>query len=241
MTSADMYRKYDIDTDHCLGSGTYGKVFKAVDKHDKSISIAIKVINKKGLNQKALGEMKKEVAVLQTVDHPNIVKYYETYEDPKYIYLCQELLTGGEILAKEISNGRPYSEAEAAAIFAKLFSALKHCNGINIMHRDIKAENVMYGNENEIKMIDFGLATISHSDKERLNMCGTPYYLAPEILSGRYGMPCDIWSSGVLLFQVLTGGFPFDGNSRDQLFARIKKGKFDMPKFLSKECGEFLT
>lgn len=107
-----------------LGSGSYGKVFMAQDKKDESMKIAIKVINKSKLDAEDLESLKNEVRLMQQVDHPNIVKYYETYDDSKYIYLCMELCTGGELFDKVTKRKKPFSEAEAAEVMRDLLKAL---------------------------------------------------------------------------------------------------------------------
>ena len=97
------------------------------------------------------------MGILQTLDHPNIVKYYETYDDVKYIYLVMELCSGGELLDKVSKSGH-FSEKEAADVMSKLMRALIHCHSNNVVHRDIKPENIMFSEDGEVKLIDFGLA-----------------------------------------------------------------------------------
>lgn len=177
---------------------------------------------------------------MQQVDHPNIVKYYETYDDKKYIYLCMELCQGGELFSKVIENDRPMTEKEVSTEMAKLLRALQHCHSQDIIHRDIKPENIMYGQQNEIKLIDFGLSITSHKDKENLEVAGTPYYIAPEVLTGTYGKECDIWSLGVCIYQLLTGKMPFDGYSQEEVFDKITKAEFRMPRSLSKPCKDLI-
>jgi serine/threonine protein kinase len=128
------------------------------------------------------------------------------------------------------------SEKEAAIILEKLLKALQHCHSQNIVHRDIKPENIVYGEDNEIKFIDFGFALVVNQKKSELDVAGTPYYIAPEVLTGKYGKECDIWSLGVCFYQLLTGYMPFDGNSQQEVFAKIKIGKFTMPHKLSQVC-----
>lgn len=163
---------------------------------------------------------------MSDVDHPNIVRYYETYDEAKFIYLVMELCNGGELFHK-IEKEDHINESSAADIMYKLLMALQHVHSSGIIHRDIKPENIMFGADTEVKFIDFGFAVIQ--DKRELDVAGTPYYIAPEVLTGVYGKECDIWSLGVVLYQMLTGLMPFDGNTAAEVFGKIKKGKFNIP------------
>jgi calcium-dependent protein kinase len=137
---------------------------------------------------------------METVDHPNIVKYFETYDEPKYIYLCMELCTGGELFEKVSSKDHHLTEQTCSGYMQKLFRALNHCHSQDIIHRDIKPENIMFGRDGEIKLIDFGFAITQHKKKANMEVAGTPYYIAPEVLGEFYGKECDIWSLGVVLY-----------------------------------------
>ena len=148
---------YDIDM-KVLGAGSFGKVFLAKSKKDASIKVAVKVIKKTHLSAEDLLGLRREVSIMSKVDHPSIVKYYETYDDKRYIYLVMELCTGGELFTKITETGKPMKEAEAAVEMSKLLRALQHCHSQNIIHRDIKPENIMYGDQNMVKFIDFGFA-----------------------------------------------------------------------------------
>ena len=159
---------------------------------------------------------------MSTLDHPNIVKYYETYEDSKYLYLVMELLSGGELMDKLSERSEPFNELESAQLMEKLLKAIIHCNSGNIAHRDIKPENIMYDKENEVKLIDFGLAKQTNKKNQNMHtVAGTPYFIAPEVLSGDYGKECDIWSFGIVLYLVLSATYPFDGSSRAEVFSKI--------------------
>ena len=124
-----------------------------------------------------------------------------------------ELLTGGELFQKVLESGKTMREKEAATVYTNILKALQHCHSQNIIHRDIKPENIMYGSEGNIRLIDFGFALVSAAKKAELDIAGTPYYIAPEVLTGKYGKACDIWSLGVVLYQLLTGEHAFDGSS----------------------------
>jgi calcium-dependent protein kinase len=126
LRAKDLKKQYDIELKP-LGEGSFGKVFKASNKSDPTVKVAVKVINKHGMDADDLLSISREVAIMQQVDHPNIVKYYETYDDVKYIYLCMELCTGGELF-DEISKKEMLNEANAAEYMIKLVRALHHCH-----------------------------------------------------------------------------------------------------------------
>lgn len=177
---------------------------------------------------------------MQRLDHPNIVKYFETYDDIKYIYLCMELCQGGELFQHVIESKESFTEKKCAEYFMKLAKALEHCHSQGIIHRDIKPENIMFDNHGEVKFIDFGLATVRHKAKSDMDIAGTPYYIAPEVLTYSYGKECDIWSLGICIYQLLTGKMPFNAGNQEKLFAKIKSGKFDMPPSFSNDLQDLL-
>jgi len=151
----DLTATYNIN-EKVLGSGSYGKVFSATDKENPDFKIAVKVIGKKKLDAEDLKNLRNEVKIMQQVDHPNIVRYYETYDDKKYIYLCMELCTGGDLYKYMLSHA--INEKLAKQLMMKLLKALQHVHSANIIHRDIKPENIMFGDDKEVKFIDFGFA-----------------------------------------------------------------------------------
>lgn len=133
------------------------------------------------------------------------------------------------------------TEDHAKPLMLKLLKALHHVHSNNLIHRDIKPENVMFS-QSEVKFIDFGFAVSQKKRIAEMDVAGTPYYIAPEVLSGVYGKECDIWSTGVMLFQMMTGEMPFDGNDEKEVFGKIKKGDFHYPKHsqLSPECVDLI-
>lgn len=123
----------------------------------------------------------------------------------------------------------------------KIMKALNYCHANNTMHRDIKPQNIAVGDDGEFKLVDFGFAHSMKQEKEKLEVMGTPYYIAPEVFSKNYGIECDIWSMGVVLYQMMSGKMPFDGSSVKEVFENIKKGQFDMPEHFSDELKDLVS
>ena len=178
-----------------MGRGHFGTVKRAESKdpHDNN-GYAIKSIMKSKIESR-IDLLERELELLIAVNHPNIIKFYEVYEDPQYIHLVMELCTGGELFDQLISKGR-YTEAEAAKIMHSLLNAVSHLHSLEIAHRDLKPENIMLStpDENaEIKIIDFGLAKKYLGEGTGENtILGSSYYVAPEVLNNSYGLSCDI-------------------------------------------------
>ncbi len=197
-------------TTRIIGVGAFGKVFHSENLVDPSFKVAIKVLNK-GRLKGHIDSIKEEVKILSKLDHPNIVRYYETYDDNRFLYLVMEYCSGGELFEKIAKKkNQVFNESEAANIMIKLFRAINHCHSIGVVHRDIKPENIMYGKDGEVKLIDFGLAKRLHDGVTNLHTkAGTPHYMAPEVLTGSYNEKCDIWALGVLLYVLVSGYLPF--------------------------------
>ena len=155
----ELKRNYVIDQNtEVLGQGAFGKVFKTYNKHNKELQVAIKVLSKSKLKDH-LEAIKDEVDILTKLDHPNIVKYYETYIDERYIYLVMEYIGGGELFDKIAqSENQTFTEEASQIYMRKLFSACNHMHAQGVVHRDIKPENIMMTQEGELKLIDFGLS-----------------------------------------------------------------------------------
>jgi calcium-dependent protein kinase len=171
-----------------------------------------------------------EVEILKNLDHPNILKMYESYEDNKKYYIVTELCGGGELF-DEIVGRSHFCESDAALVMKSLLSCVNHCHSKNIMHRDLKPENIMLEENkdyNQIKIIDFGTATYFERGKPHKLRVGTPYYIAPEVLNGNYTEKCDVWSCGIIAYILLSGKPPFNGKDDAKIFEKIKSGKFSM-------------
>ena len=152
------------------------------------------------MHQEELNDIKQEVMMLQNLDHPHIVKYYESYDDSKYFYLVMEYCPGGELFSKIVKNNKAMCELEAAIEIRKILRALQHCHSQDVIHRDIKPENIMFGEVGDIKLIDFGFAIKCNNRRATMSVAGTPYYIAPEVLDNYYGKEVDIWSLGVVIY-----------------------------------------
>lgn len=153
------------------------------------------------------------------MDHPNIIKLYEYFEDTKNVYLITEICSGGELFDKIIEK-EYFDEQYAAKIFKQIMQSINYCHSLEIAHRDLKPENFLYETKDEnsdIKVIDFGLSKICYQKNtgkiERLKTrAGTPYYISPEVLAGNYDKSCDLWSAGCILYIFLCGYPPFYGD-----------------------------
>lgn len=187
--NADIATRYTIGTQ--IGQGSFGKVRLCSPLNNPSKILAVKTLKKSHV--KYLRKMRKEVDYLASLDHPNIVRLYEYYENTKNVHIVIEYCSGGDLSTKIISKGY-YGEKEAANIIKKILRAVNHLHKVKICHRDIKCENFMFESEEddaELKLIDFGLSN-KFNDLQMTSIVGTPYYIAPEVLNGFYGPECDI-------------------------------------------------
>ena len=221
---------YTVDS-KTLGSGTYGVVKKVSHNITHQVR-ACKIISRKKI--KNWERFQTEVKILQTLDHPNIIKLYEYFEDEKNVYLITEMCTGGELFDKIVEK-EYFEEAYASKIFRQILNAINYCHKLEITHRDLKPENFLYETKednSEIKVIDFGLSKICNTKNtgkiERLKTrAGTPYYISPEVLAGNYDKQCDLWSAGCILYILLCGYPPFYGDDDQEILRMVQKGKFD--------------
>lgn len=182
----ELRKQYTIQRDP-LGAGSYGQVFKATNIKDNTHVVAIKVIEKTGLSKEEIEDILNEVNILSTLDHPNIVKYYETYDDVRFLYLVMQFCPNGELFDsfdKFVKKGETYTEKDSARLMKKCLSALQHCHSMNIVHRDIKPENILFDSDGEIRLADFGLAKQTKAVMDVV--AGTPYFMAPEVIDGHY-------------------------------------------------------
>ncbi|GAB5354603.1 hypothetical protein AAMO2058_000133200 [Amorphochlora amoebiformis] len=225
-------RLQDYKFIHVLGQpGHFGECWKAERKVEgKWEECAVKKIAKsrfmKGASRqkKYLEVFRHEIKVMKKMDHPNVIHFYEAFEDSKFLYLSMELCSGGELF-KHIENGK-LSEKRAAQILFQLLKGLKHMHDMNIAHCDLKPENFVFLNKSRqspIKIIDFGMARPVPPHVYLTTFAGTPYYTAPEICKGRYNTACDMWSMGVIMFLLLHGFPPFHSSARKEAASSTKE------------------
>ena len=210
-----------------IGGGHFGTVRLANLKSDPNVTYAVKSILRANI-AKDIRLLEEELAILQTVDHPNIVKFDQCFIDHRYVHIVMEYCKGGELFDRIVAAQR-FSERHAADIISQMLSSVKHLHDRGIVHRDLKPENFLMDDttENaEVKLIDFGLSKrfSEQSEVERMHtVVGTPYYVAPEVLKGNYNKQCDIWSLGVILFVFLCGYPPFEGDNNKEIFRNVIK------------------
>lgn len=214
-----------------LGRGEFSTVYKGKDRETGEL-YAIKCIEKHELDTTRLDT---EVEILKSVDHPHIISLREYFDTPDSLYLVVELVSGGELFDKITELGA-YSERTAAELVANILSAVKYLHSKNIAHRDLKPTNLLLKSEDDltnVKIADFGLSKIIGENTMMQTACGTPIYVAPEVLTGEaYEMEVDLWSVGVITYILLCGFPPFfdDGSNMGQLFEQIMSGDFDYPE-----------
>ncbi|CAG9322692.1 unnamed protein product [Blepharisma stoltei] len=217
-----------------IGQGSFGFVRKGQHKNHPDLIVAIKSIDKSKIKNE-LRLLKREVTILQSIDHPNIIKLYETFDDAKYFHIVMEFCSGGELFEKIIELGGKINEKKTAVYMKKILRAVNHLHEVGVCHRDLKPENFVFENDSpdaELKIIDFGLSNKFGSKFKHIvkmeSFVGTPYYIAPEVIKGDYGPKCDIWSVGVIMYVMLTGHVPFPGDTQVKIFKNIMKAKLKL-------------
>ena len=229
---SDLKKNYEIGDQ--LGSGNFAVVKKAINKQkDSKIpkEVAIKIIDKAKVED--MGDITREIEIMQDISHPNVINLFEIFDEPKKMNLVMELVTGGELFDRIVAKGS-YSEKDAAQCLKELCSALKYLHEKKIVHRDLKPENILYASaadDADIKVADFGLARVVSGKDMMKTACGTPGYVAPEILKnqGYDSGAVDLWSAGVILYILLCGFPPFYEEELPALFEQILQARYDFP------------
>ncbi|CAD8060675.1 unnamed protein product [Paramecium primaurelia] len=222
MKREDIFSQYSIGK--ALGEGAYGQVSLVTNKRT-GIVRAMKAIKKDCLFEEEEQRLFQEMHILKNLDHPNIVKLCELFQDEKCYYLITEYLYGGELFDR-IQKAKTFSERDAANIMKQILSAVAYCHTKQIVHRDLKPENIIFtstDDDAQLKIIDFGTSRRFEQDKKMTKRLGTPYYIAPEVLLKKYNEKCDVWSCGVILYILLAGYPPFYGKKDIDIYQKIVK------------------
>ncbi|XP_074513556.1 serine/threonine-protein kinase BRSK2-like isoform X8 [Sebastes fasciatus] len=203
--------------------------------------VAIKIVNREKLSETVLMKVEREIAILKLIEHPHVLKLHDVYENKKYLYLVLEHVSGGELFDYLVKKGR-LTPKEARKFFRQIISALDFCHSHSICHRDLKPENLLLDEKNNIRIADFGMASLQVGDSLLETSCGSPHYACPEVIRGeKYdGRKADAWSCGVILFALLVGALPFDDDNLRNLLEKVKLGVFHMPHFIPPDCQNLL-
>ncbi|KAL0407436.1 UNVERIFIED_CONTAM: CBL-interacting protein kinase [Sesamum latifolium] len=237
-----LMHKYEIGK--LLGQGTFAKVHHARNLKTGE-SVAIKIIDKEKVMKVGLiDQIKREISVMRLVKHPNVVQLHEVMASKSRIYFAMEYIRGGELFNK-VSKGRLKEDA-ARKYFQQLVAAVDFCHSRGVYHRDLKPENLLLDEFGNLKVSDFGLSALIDSKRQDgllHTTCGTPAYVAPEVINkrGYDGEKADIWSCGVILFVLLAGYLPFHDSNLMEMYRKISKGEFKCPQWFPPEVRKLLS
>lgn len=238
----NLFGKYEVGK--LLGYGAFAKVFHARNLSTGQ-SVAIKAVSKQKILKSGLtAQVKREISIMRRLHHPHIMKLYEVLATKAKIYFVMEFAKGGELFAK-IEKGR-FSEDLSRKYFQQLISAVGYCHSRGVFHRDLKPENLLLDENWMLRVSDFGLSAVKDQvqpDGLLHTLCGTPAYVAPEILAqkGYDGAKVDIWSCGVILYVLSAGYLPFNDPNLMVLYRKIYKSVFRYPKWTSPDLRRFIS
>jgi len=228
-----------------IGRGSYAVVKQCKHKKQPNKSYAVKMYDKKKefTARKRRGIMH-EIQILKTLNNQNIVQFFGSMEDSNYLYLVFEHVEGGSLFdyMKDIPDMK-LTEKEARRVFYQIVSAVQYCHSKDVVHRDLKLENILLDNDKNVKVIDFGFSVVANNVCKLNLFCGTALYVAPEIVNRKsyWGPPVDIWSLGIILYVMLSGRFPFRGSNESELYKSIAKGVYITPKGVSEGATKLLA
>lgn len=234
--------EYEPGEASVLGEGNYSKVRLCTDRATGS-KVAVKIMSVELLKEeRAENQVRREVSIARVLDHPNVVKMFDFVDDGKTLYVVLEYVDGGDMASRVAKAGGRLPEAEARKVFQQLVVGLRYCHvNHRIAHRDLKLENMLFDlRTGLIKISDFGLANVAKpatdgagpSSELMQTVCGTVTHAAPEVLkeAGYDGMTADVWSCGVILFQLLTGDLPFNDENISVLYNKIERAEYRIPR-----------
>mmetsp|Transcript_30643 Transcript_30643/g.55908 ORF Transcript_30643/g.55908 Transcript_30643/m.55908 type:complete len:544 (+) Transcript_30643:45-1676(+) len=211
-----------------LGAGAFGTVY--LGKHRASGAIrAVKTIKKESQRE----ALDNEIKLMKSVDHPNIVRIYEVFEDSCFMHLVMELCTGGELLDKLVEE-MGFSERQASLVMQQVLGAVSHLHAFSICHRDLKPQNFLIHEKGHpvekcvVKVADFGLSRSYKDGTVFKSPVGSPSYTAPEVLNGSYTQTCDLWSCGVITYVLLSASLPFRGKDDSEVLGKVLEGSYSL-------------
>ncbi|XP_006803528.1 serine/threonine-protein kinase NIM1 [Neolamprologus brichardi] len=224
-----------------IGYGTFSRVklaFHALTR-DK---VALKILDRTRLDAEAQRLLSREISSMEALHHPNVIRLYEVVETPRRLHLVLEYAGGGDLHSRICSEGK-LSDNASKITFAQILSAIKHMHSINIIHRDLKAENVLFTIDGCVKVADFGFSTqISNCNNALDTFCGSPPYAAPELFRDEsyLGPPVDVWAMGVLLFFMVTSTMPFRAETMGKLRRCVIEGNYAIPPWVPGPCQRLI-
>ncbi|KAK4802564.1 hypothetical protein SAY86_000767 [Trapa natans] len=237
-----LFGKYEMG--RLLGKGTFAKVYYGKNLQTQE-SVAIKVISKDLIKKEGMMEqIKREISVMRLVRHPNVVELKEVMATRSKIFFFMEYARGGELFAKVLKG--KLKEESARKYFQQLISAVEYCHSRGVSHRDLKPENLLLDENEDLKVSDFGLSALPEqlrNDGLLHTQCGTPAYVAPEVLrkKGYDGAKADTWSCGVILYVLLAGYLPFQGDNLMKMYRKVFKAEYECPPWLSTDAKRLIS
>eukprot|EP01065_Artemidia_motanka_P026754 TRINITY_DN31_c0_g1_i5.p1 TRINITY_DN31_c0_g1~~TRINITY_DN31_c0_g1_i5.p1 ORF type:complete len:447 (+),score=167.24 TRINITY_DN31_c0_g1_i5:84-1424(+) len=232
--------KYELGK--TLGSGSFSKVKEGIDIESGS-KYAVKIVDKALLTKGHVEQqLKREIAIMKLLDHPHVLSMIDVLQTGSNIYLVLELLTGGDLFDK-LDQAKRFDEPQARTYFQQLVYGLQYLHANDIAHRDLKPENLLLDAEGHLKIADFGFSRLLNNQQLLQTVCGTPNYMAPEVLKerGYNGITADIWSCGVILFVMLAGYLPFDDPNMNALFNKIERGEYRMARHFTDPVKDIIS
>ena len=224
-----------------IGEGNFGKVKLAIF-NPTGEEFAVKILNKKKIKEKMNNVFFNENEIIKKFNHINVIYVYQLIELPEDYYIIMEYCSKGELFDYIVNNKR-LSEDEASIFFYQLINGLEHIHNKGVAHRDLKPENLLLTKNKILKIIDFGLSHIINNNCLLSTKCGSPSYASPEIITKKFydGFKTDIWCCGIILYAMLCGYLPFEGENNDELFQNILICKPELPKFMSEKGKKLIV